>query len=655
MKKIVCLLTVFLTIAGSLQAKEYPLSSPSGNNVIKINCGADINFTVWNNNSVVLSVNNLRLAIKDKALIGKDAKVSKTNYSKGDEVLQVIVPVKFKSIRDHFNQLEIVFKGNYRLIFRAYDNGVAYRFVTQFKEDTVWVNQEDMSFEVNNAANTIWPYEFDKHENPFLSHFEYLFKNIPYQKIDSTIAGLPAYFTAANKAKIVFTESDLFDYPNLFLQKNGQELHSVMPHVIAKQQKVRDRSIKILEEADYIAKTSGNRTYPWRLWMINNDDAGLLANTLVYQLATPSVLKNTGWIKPGKIAWDWWNANNIFGVDFKSGINNDTYKYYIDFASKFGLEYIILDEGWTKNTLDLMHPNPDINIPELVAYGKMKNVDIILWVLWNPLNENMDAILDLYKSWGAKGIKVDFMARAEQDMVNFYTRTAEACAKRELLVDFHGAYKPTGLHRTYPNVLSFEGVHGLENDKWEATITPEHDATIPFTRMMAGPMDYTPGAMRNAVKGNFNAVFSQPMSMGTRAHQTALYVVFESPLQMLADNPSNYLRDEIYTHYLTQIPTTWDDMKVLYADAGKAVIIARKHGDKWYIGGITNWEPFKKEVNLDFLNDGTYQAEILADGINANKMGEDYKIQTLPVSKTSTLSIEMAPGGGFTAVISRKN
>ena len=282
MKKIVCLLTVFLTIAGSLQAKEYPLSSPSGNNVIKINCGADINFTVWNNNSVVLSVNNLRLAIKDKALIGKDAKVSKTNYSKGDEVLQVIVPVKFKSIRDHFNQLEIVFKGNYRLIFRAYDNGVAYRFVTQFKEDTVWVNQEDMSFEVNNAANTIWPYEFDKHENPFLSHFEYLFKNIPYQKIDSTIAGLPAYFTASNKAKIVFTESDLFDYPNLFLQKNGQELHSVMPHVIAKQQKVRDRSIKILEEADYIAKTSGNRTYPWRLWMINNDDAGLLANTLVY-------------------------------------------------------------------------------------------------------------------------------------------------------------------------------------------------------------------------------------------------------------------------------------------------------------------------------------------------------------------------------------
>jgi alpha-glucosidase len=652
MIKTIWLLILCTTIAGSLQAKEYLLNSPGGNNQLRIHCGSEIGFTLWNKQSQVLSVNTIQLDIKGKGILGENASVLKTSYSKGDEILQVAVPIKFSKIRDHYNQLEIVFKGNYRLVFRAYDNGVAYRFVTLFKEDTVLVNRENMSFALNNGINALWPYEADKHENPFLSHFEYLFKNIPYQKIDSDIAGLPVYFTSGNQSKIVFTESDLFDYPNLFLQNTGQQLQAVLPHVIARQQKVRDRSIKILEEAGYIARTSGNRSYPWRLWMVNDDDAGLLTNTLVYQLGTPSVIKNTGWIKPGKIAWDWWNANNIFGVDFKSGINNATYKYYIDFASKFGLQYIILDEGWTKNTLDLMHPNPDIDIPELVAYGKAKNVDIILWVLWNPLNENMDAILDLYKSWGAKGIKVDFMARAEQDMVNFYTRTAAACAKRELLVDFHGAYKPTGLHRTYPNVLSFEGVHGLENDKWEATITPEHNATIPFTRMMAGPMDYTPGAMRNAVKGNFNAVFSQPMSMGTRAHQTALYIVFESPLQMLADNPSNYLRDEIYTRYLAQMPVTWQDTKVLYADAGKAIIIARKHGDKWYVGGITNWEPFAGKVSLDFLEEGNYQAEILSDGINANRMGEDYTIEKVPVKKSSTIKINMASGGGFTAVIS---
>lgn len=654
MKKMIWLLIGCLAIAGQSMAKEYPLSSPNGNNVMHVTCAGNIGFTLWNNKIQVLSVNNLRLHVKDKAAAGQDAIVLKTIYSKGDEMLKVVAPVKFSTIRDHYNQMEIIFKGNYSLVFRAYDNGVAYRFVTRFKEDTVFVNQEDMSFDIKEASNAIWPYEAEKHANPFMSHFEYLFKNIPYQKIDSTAAGLPVYFTAGNQSKIVFTEADLFDYPNLFLHNKDQQLHAVFPHVIAKQQRVRDRGVKILEEADYIAKTTGNRQYPWRLWMINNDDAGLLTNTLVYQLATPSVIKNTGWIKPGKIAWDWWNANNIYGVDFKSGINNTTYKYYIDFASKFGLEYIILDEGWTKNTLDLMHPNPDINIPELVAYGKEKNVDIILWVLWNPLNENMDAILDLYKSWGAKGIKVDFMARAEQDMVNFFTRTAAACAKRELLVDFHGAYKPTGLHRTYPNVLSFEGVHGLENDKWDTTITPKHDVTIPFTRMMAGPMDYTPGAMRNAVKGNFNPVFTQPMSQGTRAHQTALYVVYESPLQMLADSPSNYLKDEKYTGYLAQIPVTWEDMKVLYADAGNAVIIARKHGEKWYIGGITNWDPFQKEVSLDFLGAGNYEAAILSDGINANRFGEDYQINTMPVNATSTITINMAPGGGFTAVISKK-
>ncbi len=652
MKRILPLFILLFTAAAPSQAKDFILKSPGGNNELRISCGSTISFSLWNNQSEVMTVSNLQLDLKDIGILGQNVKVQKANYSKGDESISVTVPTKFSTIRDQFNQLEIVFKGNYRLVFRAYNNGVAYRFVTDLKQDSVFVNNENMAFRLNNGINSIWPYEGVKHENPFLSHFEYLFKKVPYNKIDSAVVGLPIYFTAGNQSKIVFSESDLLDYPNLFLQNDGKDLNAKFPRVISKQKKVGDRGIKILEEAGYIAKTSGKRAYPWRLWMVNDDDAGLLTNTLVYQLATPSVLKNTDWIKPGKVAWDWWNANNVFGVDFKSGINNTTYKYYIDFAAKFGLEYIILDEGWTKNTLDLMHPNPDIDIPELVAYGKKKNVGIILWVLWNPLNENMDAILDLYKSWGAKGIKVDFMARGEQYMVNFYTRTAAACAARELLVDFHGAYKPTGLERTYPNVLSFEGVHGLENDKWENTITPGHDATLPFTRMMAGPMDYTPGAMRNAVKGNFHPVFTQPMSMGTRAHQAALYVLFESPLQMLADDPSNYLRDETYTRYLSQMPVTWDDTKVLYADAGKAVIVARKHGDKWYIGGITDWEPFSKEVNLDFLGDGSFSASVLKDGINADKMGEDYKIEDMKVNKSSSLKINMAPGGGFTAIIS---
>ena len=653
MKKTI-LIALMIFLIKPLFAKDYELSSPSGNNKIKISCNKGISFVVFNKGGQVLSADQLALDIKDLGILGTDPKVASQLRSTVNKTINVDVPVKFKTITDSYNQLELLFKGTYSIVFRAYDNGIAYRFVTRFKNEKVIVNNENISFQVNDAENTIWPYEGSKHANPFLSHFEYLFKPQQYTGIDTVKVGLPTYFTAKNGAKIVFSESDLFDYPNLFIQKKDN-ITGVFPHVILTQQQVGDRGIKILKEANYIAETNGTRNYPWRVWMINDNDAGLLTNTLVYQLATPSKIKEASWIKPGKVAWDWWNDNNIYGVDFKSGINNETYKYYIDFASKYGLEYIMLDEGWTKTTLDILHSNPEINIPELVAYGKKKNVDVLLWVLWNPLNEKMDEALDLYKSWGVKGIKVDFMTRAEQYMVNFYTRTAEACAKRNLMVDFHGAYKPTGLHRTYPNVISYEGVHGLENNKWEATITPEHDALLPFTRMMAGPMDYTPGAMRNATKANFNAVYSQPMSMGTRAHQTALYVVFESPLQMLADNPSNYQQDEKYTRYLAQFPSVWEDTKVLYADAGKAVIMARKLGNKWYIGGITNWNAFSKDIKLDFLGNGKFTMDLLEDGINANKMAEDYKITRQQADAHTVIPVKMAQGGGFTAILTPSN
>lgn len=630
-------------------ANDYELASPSGNNVVTIKCNQSVGFSVRNRNATILTVNDIGLEL-DEATLGQSPRIEKAKRTTSNTTIDVPVPTKFSTLIDHYRQLELVFKGGYSIIFRAYDNGVAYRFVTRLPQGIVTVRNERLSFAVEAARNVLWPYEYGKHSNPMQSHFEYLFKNIAYDSVDKTAVGLPLYFTGANGAKIVFTESDLFDYPNLFLEKQGL-LKAVFPHPILEQQPVGDRGIKIIKEAGYIASTKGTRTYPWRVWMIAESDSSLLTNKLVYQLATPSKLSSTSWIKPGKVAWDWWNANNVYGVDFKSGINNDTYKYYIDFAAAFGLPYIILDEGWTRTTLDLLHPAPAINIPELVAYGQQKKVDLILWVLWNPLNEKMDEILDLYKRWGVKGIKVDFMARAEQYMVNFYTRAAEACARRELLIDFHGAYKPTGLERTYPNVMSYEGVHGLENNKWEATITPQHDATLPFTRMMAGPMDYTPGAMKNASRKNFNAVFSEPMSMGTRAHQTALYVVFESPLQMLADNPSAYLKEPAYTAYLAKFPTTWDDTRVLYAEAGSAVIIARRAGSNWYIGGITGWDAFTHQVSLDFLGDGNYEAEVLEDGVNADKAAQDHKISKRVMDKSATLSIKMAPGGGFAAVI----
>jgi alpha-glucosidase len=412
-----------------------------------------------------------------------------------------------------------------------------------------------------------------------------------------------------------------------------------------------DRGIRITELANYIASTKGTRTYPWRIVSISSDDKQILENNLVYQLSSPNILKDVNWIKPGKVAWDWWNANNIYGVDFKAGLNTETYKYYIDFASAFGLEYIILDEGWSRTTTDVLQARKEIDIEELVRYGASKNVGVILWTLWGPLDKDLDKILDKFMQWGAKGIKVDFMARADQYMVNYYERVADAAAKRKLLVDFHGAYKPVGLNRKYPNVISFEGVRGMENCKWEASITPVHNVTLPFTRMVAGPMDYTPGAMINANKDNFRIVFTEPMSMGTRAHQASMYVLYESPLQMLADNPSNYWRDTAYTSFIASIPTVWDTTIALHAKAGQYLATARRNGNKWYIGAMSDFTKRQFKLPLSFLNNGNYTMTFIADGANASRHASDYRKDNQIVSKGDTITINLESGGGWAAIL----
>ncbi len=385
--------------------------------------------------------------------------------------------------------------------------------------------------------------------------------------------------------------------------------------------------------------------------MIAAKDGDLLTNDLVYQLSRPTQLEQTDWIKPGKVAWDWWNANNIYGVDFESGIDNRTYKYYIDFASEYGLEYIILDEGWTFSTTNTLKCNPDIDVEELVAYGKEKGVGIILWTLWGPLDEHLTEALDLYREWGVKGIKVDFMQRSDQYMVNFYERVAKEAGARELLVDYHGAFKPAGLRRAYPNVINYEGVKGMENVKWSSDITPLHDLTIPFIRMAAGPMDFTPGAMDNAHEVNYMARFDRPMSMGTRCHQLAMYVVYTSPLQMLCDNPSNYYRERESAQFISEIPTTWDETRVLEAEVADHVVVARRNGENWYIGAMSADLAREFELDLSFLGDGEFEAVIMEDGPNARKMAQDYVRKFALLSKGESLKIRMVEGGGWAAIL----
>lgn len=646
---------LFATIAATFNALagDYLLASPDNKIMVKIQQGASLTWSVSYQQETLLAPSAISMSFADGRQCGINGKVRHTERHSADGVIEAVVPVKSRLIADRYNELKLLFDGKYTVVFRAYNNGVAYRFETAFGAEEVQVKQERADFTFAGNNRVLWS---DEKDTAFQSHFESLYT-------DSTLvaysgnqhAALPLYIQSASGMSMLVSESDLYDYPNLFLfGSKGNTLTAGFPKVIDKQVRAGDRRYRIASLAPYIAKTKGTRTYPWRYVAITPDDKGLLENNLTYQLASPSVIKEVSWIKPGKVAWDWWNANNIYGVPFKAGINTATYKYYVDFASAYGLEYIILDEGWSRTTVDVLHANAQLDIKELIRYADEKKVGVILWTLWTPLDSALQTTLDTFAAWGAKGIKVDFMARADQYMVNYYERVAAAAAERKLLVDLHGAYKPVGLNRKYPNVLSYEGVRGLENDKWSDEITPAHDVTLPFTRMAAGPMDFTPGAMINSNKKNFHISFTEPVSQGTRAHQVAMYVMYESPLQMLADNPSNYLRDSICTKFIAQIPVTWDTTIALHGKAGEYVAVARKHGDNWYIGAMTNWTGRSLELPLTFLDNTDYEMLALQDGMNADNHAADYSITTATVKKSETITITLSSGGGWSAILKRR-
>lgn len=643
MKKL--LFIAFVALALNALSKDYQITSPNGVISVTVTVDNQIRWSASVNQTPVFKNSIMSLDL-GTTVLGVNSKVSSAKISSVNESVQTTVAVKSKTIQNTYNQLNLIFKPNFAVSFRVFDNGIAYRFETTMKNE-ITVKNEEAGLNFAGDFGVLFP-----EEETVYSHYERLYLD---QKMTSLKAGrfasLPTVVKADNNIKVGITESDLFDYPCLFVEATGGNgFKSKFPKVILKSEPKGDRDIKNIQEADSIAQTSGTRTFPWRVFMISTEDVRLVENQMVYLLSRESKLTDTSWIKPGLVAWDWWNENNIYGVDFKAGLDTRTYKYYIDFAAKYKIPYIILDEGWTKTTLNIKESNPDINIQELINYGKSKNVDIILWCLWNALDADMDAILDTYARWGAKGIKVDFMARSEQYMVNFYERTAKACADRKLLVDFHGAFKPSGMMRAYPNIINHEGVKGMENCKWSKDISPEHDVTLCFTRMLAGSMDFTPGATINKNERDYAISFSNPMSLGTRCHQVAMYVCYDSPLQMLCDNPSNYYKEAETTSFISRIPTVWDQTKVLDAKVGDYILMARQKDNNWYLGAMTDWTARSLDVDLSFLGDGTYEIEIMQDGVNAGKSCNDYKRIVKQVTKADRLKIDLARGGGWAAI-----
>ena len=548
-------------------------------------------------------------------------------------------------VPDIYNELKISFKNGYNVIFRAYNDGIAYRFQSNLDGELIVFDEE--------VEYRFWKdYPMINHVvDSYTSSYEktYTRQKISDIKTDNLIS-LPSIIDQGS-VKLAILESDVFEYPGLYLTKIGNHrrfyVNGSFPEYPTKWEPGGHSlfNLVILERAEFIAKTSGNRNFPWRVLSVARKDTDLADSDLVYKLARPSKIK-TDWIKPGKVAWDWWNALNLKGVNFETGINNKSYKYFIDFAAKNNIEYIIMDEGWS-DQFDVLLPTPLVDMEYLSGYAKQKGVKIILWAVWHTIDRQYNEAFELFKKWGIAGIKVDFIDRDDQLAIEFYERFVREAAKYELLVDYHGCSKPTGLHRSYPNLINYESVRGNEYNKFSTGVTPSHNVDIAFLRQVAGPMDYTPGAMTNSVEGDFQTSFQNPMSYGTRAHQLAMYVVYYSPLQMLCDAPTEYEKYPDILKFLSLVPVTWDETKVLSGTIGEYIVMARRKGNDWYIGGLTNWDEREVEIDLSGLISSEYNAIIFTDGMNANRRAGDYNVIERKVSASEKFNITMKKGGGF--------
>ena len=644
-----------------MAAKGYTVSSPDGKNVVTVT--DDLKLIVSHDGREVLTILPdlaIRESASGKAGLSQEQTQTfpgtKFTFAKSSVIAEQIVTPFYRQrdLQTEGRQIKIKFANHFGLHIRAYDEGVAYRWYTTRKgETTITDETADFCFPEDSKA---WLAYSTNDQNPYAMAFQNYYDETMLTKAQDKFAFLPATVQSGH-VKATILESDLLNYPGMFVKADGTRLKASFAKYPKKMAYYKWRGMSYVDETeDFIAKTSGARTYPWRIVAITEKDTEMPVNNLVYALASPNRIGDTSWIKPGKVAWDWWNDWNLKGVDFKAGINTATYKYYIDFAAKNHLPYIVLDEGWYDSSKgDIMHPIADIDLQGLIDYGKEKGVGIVLWTVFNVLDEHLDEACEKYAAMGIKGFKVDFLDRNDQTAVQMAERIAIVCALNQLFLDYHGYFAPTGMSRTYPNILNYEGVFGMEEARWakKATDMPRYDVTFPFIRMMAGSVDFTPGAMRNGTRENWVECYQNPVSMGTRCHQAACYVVQDSPFTMLCDSPTNYEAEPEYTRFIAAIPDEWDETRVLQGELGAYIVTARRKGDTWYVGGQTNWDSRTIHVPLSFLGDGTYWGTMLTDGINADHNAEDYRLDSQNRSRGDTLTIRMASGGGFVIKLAR--
>ena len=662
-KLLTTIAALLIAVASFAATKDYEVKSPDGKLVVKVETGLNLNYSLWHDGDLLLDRSEIGMYTTEGYEFGGVQAVRKVSQRSVSEVIKTIV-YKKAEVKNEYNEITLKFR-DFSLVFRAYDEGMAYRFISHLEEP---YNVDYEKAEFNFAEDwKMWTAYVSQHtetlDSQFFNSFENQYSYTPLSDWNKErLAFLPLMVAGPRGKKIVIAEADLLDYPGMYLYNGDGDSQLEATFAPYPKEVVQgghnNLQLLVQNRQRYIARCLGKDVFPWRIVAVSENDVQMADNDMVYRLSSPAENEHGwDWVKPGKVAWEWWNAMNLSGVDFVAGINDITYRHYIDFASENGIDYVILDEGWAVNgEADLFQVVPEINLQSLVRYAADRNVGIILWAGYWAFDRDMEKVCKHYSNMGVKGFKVDFMDRDDQHMVKFHQRAAATAAKYKLLLDFHGTYKPTGLSRKYPNVLNYEGVNGLEQMKWapESLDQVTYDVTVPYIRMMAGPMDYTQGAMRNASRGNYRPVNSEPMSQGTRCRQLAEYVVFESPLNMLCDSPSSYRKEPECLAFIAGVPTVWDETVGLCGEVGRHIAIARRSGTDWYVGAMTDWSARNIELDLTFLPEGEYIVELFCDGTNAARIGTDYRRQVFALPASRKITVPLAPGGGLAAKISVK-
>jgi alpha-glucosidase len=651
MKKIL-LLSTFAVFALSVVAQKYELSSPNGKLKAEIEIKDGISANLIKEGNSAISIQNISMETEDEKELFSDFKVQKLNRKSVNETVSPEIKEKAAVLTNSYNELEIRFKTGSAITFRLFDEGLAYRFSTALK-DSLTITKENLIISLEETDSI----RFQASES-FNSPYETPYEHRIISGIEKDeLCHLPLLVEKQNGLFVMVTEADLYNYPGLWLIGTGKAEFAATNPPYPKKLNYSGSVYghgQIAETENFIAKVNGTRTYPWRIFAVASHESQLVDNNMVYLLASPNVLEDFSWIKPGVVMFDWWAKNNVFGIDFKAGVNTETAKYFIDYCAEMGFRYFLFDDGWCAKE-DLLHEVEGLNIAEVTTYAKTKGVDVMLWVIWHTLERQWNEAFDLFEKWGIKGIKMDFMNRDDQKMVEFYEAVARKAAEKRMVVNYHGAYKPCGLRRKYPNVLTREGLIEFEYNGWTNEANPVHHNLLPYIRAFTGPMDYIPATMRNSTKDNFRPVGDYPMGIGTRAHAMALFVILNSPMTMLPDAPSDYKREQECTDFIAKIPVEWDETKLLQGKVGKYTVMARRSGNEWFLGAITNYDPRSIELKTDFLKPGKYKLEAIQDGINAGTRAEDYKWIEIEFVAGDTLKLNLAEGGGWVAKVAPIN